>query len=68
MISGGYVAVSFISYSIPLFLLTGYLILQFDIKEYRVKKMEKERKLSKFLGWTNLVLGVLLLITDYFIL
>ncbi|SEP14945.1 CLC_0170 family protein [Paenibacillus sp. OV219] len=68
MISGSYVAVSFISYSIPLFLLTGYLILQFDIKEYRFKKMEKERKLSKVLGWTNLGLGTALLIMDYFIL
>ncbi|SFT07403.1 CLC_0170 family protein [Paenibacillus sp. BC26] len=68
MFSGSYIAVSFISYSIPLFLLTGFLILQFDIKEYRVKKMDKERKLSKVLGWMNLSLGAALLVTDYFIL
>ncbi|WP_308638115.1 CLC_0170 family protein [Paenibacillus silvisoli] len=68
MLSGSYIAVSFVSYSIPLFLLTGYLILQFDIKEYRVKKMEKERKLSKCLGWVNLALGAGLMVVDHFIL
>ncbi|MBP3962711.1 CLC_0170 family protein [Paenibacillus lignilyticus] len=68
MFGGGFVAISYIGYSIPLFWLTGILILQFDIKEYRIKKMEKERKLSKVLGWTNLGLGVVMLIGDYFFL
>lgn len=68
MFSGGYGAVSFVSYSIPLFLLTGILILIFDTKKYGMMRMKKEQKLSQVLGWTNIVLGASFVVLDYFIL
>ncbi|REE67670.1 hypothetical protein A8990_14131 [Paenibacillus taihuensis] len=68
MLSGGYGSVSFISYSIPIFLLTGFLILVFDTKKYKAMQMKKEQKLSKVLGWTNIVLGAAFFAVDYFVM
>lgn len=44
---------------ITLFVLSGVLILIFDVRTYVMADMHKERKAARFLGWTNLVLGVL---------
>ncbi|AZN39810.1 CLC_0170 family protein [Paenibacillus albus] len=68
MFNGGYGAVSFVSYSIPLFLLTGFLILIYDTKKYRMMQMKKELKLSRVLGWTNIVLGAMFIVMDYFMM
>lgn len=36
-----------------------------DVKTYMMADMKKERRAARFLGWTNLVLGVVLLIASH---
>ncbi|MFC5653514.1 CLC_0170 family protein [Paenibacillus solisilvae] len=67
MVNGGITAVSFVTYSIPLLLLTGFLIIHIDIKAYGEKEMYKEQKVSRFLGWTNIVLGFAMFIVSIFL-
>ncbi|WP_373863344.1 CLC_0170 family protein [Brevibacillus centrosporus] len=45
-------------------LLSGLLILKVDVKRYALPGMQKEKKASQFLGWFNLILGILLLLVN----
>ncbi|MBO7748609.1 hypothetical protein I8J29_30975 [Paenibacillus sp. MWE-103] len=38
--------------------MTGFILVRFDAAGYKKKNMPAEQKLSRFLGWTNVVLGV----------
>jgi hypothetical protein len=48
-------------YNFVIFLLlgTGILIIRFDVKGYKLVKMKKERKFARFVGWFNIIFGVL---------
>lgn len=39
--------------------MTGVYILMFDVKGYKTKNMQKEKKVSTFLGWFNITAGIL---------
>ncbi|MED1792743.1 CLC_0170 family protein [Brevibacillus nitrificans] len=62
MITGG--SISFSIYVIPMLLLSGVFILRVDVKRYAMPGMQKEKKASQFLGWFNLILGILLLLVN----
>ncbi len=47
-----------VGYVIPIWIITGILILTLDWNIYKAANMNKEKKLSKFLGWLNITLGV----------
>lgn len=47
---------------IMLFLLSGVLMLIFDVRTYVMADMKKERKAARLLGWTNLILGGLVFV------
>ncbi|QHT61001.1 hypothetical protein GXP70_14280 [Paenibacillus lycopersici] len=62
MLSGflsGY-TISFISYAVPLLLVTGFILVRFDAAGYKKEQMRTEQMLSRFLGWTNVTLGAAL--------
>ncbi|TDF99477.1 CLC_0170 family protein [Paenibacillus piri] len=50
----------FLGYSIPLWLLTGTIILRVDVQAYKLAGMDKERKVCRFIGWLNVCLGLLM--------
>ncbi|ALS26616.1 CLC_0170 family protein [Paenibacillus cisolokensis] len=52
----------YFNFAVPLWLLTGWFILRLDVKKYEDAGMRKEMKVSRILGWLNLVVGALLLI------
>ncbi|MFC4812507.1 CLC_0170 family protein [Paenibacillus sp. GCM10023250] len=57
MLISGY-TISFVSYAAPLLLVTGFILVRFDAAGYKKRNMPTEQKLSRFLGWINVVLGV----------
>ncbi|CAM3947071.1 hypothetical protein L1N85_00635 [Paenibacillus alkaliterrae] len=61
MIGEGY-TVSSLSYIVFLCLISGFLILQADARGYKAKAMNKEKKVSRVIGWLNIVFGLLMLI------
>ncbi|MFC0391501.1 CLC_0170 family protein [Paenibacillus mendelii] len=61
---GGYFT-SYLIYAIPLWLVSGLLILALDIKHYELLKMKKERNVSRFLGWFNVGLACLLFVGSW---
>ncbi|WP_201318649.1 CLC_0170 family protein [Paenibacillus sp. EPM92] len=54
-------AIGYENFTIFLLLLSGWFILQFDVKGYAQAKMWKEHKVAQILGWFNLILGVSIL-------
>ena len=52
------VFVGYLNYIVVLSIMTGVLILVIDVKGYKTKNMQKERKVSMFLGWFNISAGV----------
>jgi hypothetical protein len=57
--------IGFSIYAIPLLLATGVLLLRLDVKKYEFMGMHKERKAAFFLGWCNVILGLLFLIGNW---
>lgn len=49
-------------YVVLLLLITGILILFFDVKRYEAAKMNKEKRGARFAGWLNICLGIILFI------
>ncbi len=47
------------NYTVLLFLLSGWMILRFDKKRYRMANMKKEMKAAAVIGWGNVALGIL---------
>ncbi|MBD2871429.1 CLC_0170 family protein [Paenibacillus arenilitoris] len=64
MIGNGYTMGSF-SYVIFLFLICGALILLIDARGYKLAGKNKDHKISRFIGWTHLVLGTVLLVLKF---
>ncbi|WP_397373063.1 CLC_0170 family protein [Paenibacillus sp. PAMC21692] len=56
---------SYVNYAIPLWLVSGLLILSLDIKYFELAKKNKEKKVSRFLGWFNIVLACLLFVGNW---
>jgi uncharacterized membrane protein len=59
------VQLSYINYLVLLFVITGILILVIDAKAYKQKQQSKEEKLSRVLGWSNIVLSVVVFIGNW---
>ena len=57
MIISGY-TINFISYAVPLLLISGFVLIKLDAGGNRKQGNKTEYKLSLVLGWTNVVLGV----------
>jgi cell division protein FtsX len=53
------------NYLVALLIITGYLVLRFDVKIYEMANMKKERRVAKFIGRTNIFIGILFFITDW---
>ena len=51
--------IGYLHYTVSLFLVTGILILFFDVKGYKLEKMKKEEKTSRYIGWINISLGII---------
>lgn len=49
---------SYINYLVMYFMVAGVLVLVIDEKIYQKEGQKKEKKVSRVLGWTNIVLGV----------
>lgn len=49
----------YLSFAVPLWLVTGAFILRIDVKGYKLAKMDKESKVCRFIGWLNVCLGLL---------
>lgn len=54
-----------IGYVVPLWLLTGVVILLVEKKGYQRSNMDKERKVAGVLGWMNLSAGALFYIATW---
>lgn len=54
-----------ILYIVFLFVGTGLFILLVDVKGYVKKKMKKEKKIARFLGWLNVSLGGLIFVGNW---
>ncbi|MFS0862358.1 CLC_0170 family protein [Fredinandcohnia sp. 179-A 10B2 NHS] len=59
------VYIGYTNYIVILSITTGVLILLFDVKIYKDEKLKKEKKVSKFLGWFNIVAGILVLTLNW---
>lgn len=51
--------ISFNNYTVLLLLISGVLVLVFDVKMYTKASMFKEKRVASFAGWFNIFLGVL---------
>ncbi|MCR2823017.1 CLC_0170 family protein [Lederbergia panacisoli] len=47
----------YLYYLVVLFIMTGIFILFVDAKTFKKIKMDREKKFSLFLGWTNVIGG-----------
>lgn len=56
---------SYFTYAIPLWLVSGLLILALDIRYYELVGKNKEKKVSRFLGWFNIALACLLFVGSW---
>lgn len=56
-----------IYYIVFLFFITGIGILFIDAKGYEKRQMPKEHKASRFLGWSNVALGVIVFVAYWFL-
>ncbi|MFD1778717.1 CLC_0170 family protein [Fredinandcohnia salidurans] len=59
------VFIGYLNYVVVLSVMTGVFILMFDVKGYKTKNMQKERKVSTFLGWFNITAGVLAFLVNW---
>ncbi|WP_426454458.1 CLC_0170 family protein [Paenibacillus sp. S-38] len=55
---GSGLAIGYANFTTFLLLLSGVLLLTVDVRAYRQGGMDKERKVAKWLGWANLLLGL----------
>ncbi|WP_028547638.1 CLC_0170 family protein [Paenibacillus sp. UNC451MF] len=52
---------SYLTYAVPLLLITGLFILFIDVKGYEMESWISESKTARLLGWINVILGLLLI-------
>ncbi|WP_040209019.1 CLC_0170 family protein [Neobacillus jeddahensis] len=58
--------IGYLGYVITIFCSAGLLLLISDVKGYRNAHMKKEQKVSQVLGWMNIVIGLSLLVVNWF--
>ncbi|CAM3435665.1 CLC_0170 family protein [Paenibacillus lupini] len=63
---GGY-TIGYLYYVITLFIMSGLFILYVDVKDFQKAKQKKEWKVSRFIGWFNLIIGFITLIGNWVI-
>ncbi|MGO4111577.1 CLC_0170 family protein [Paenibacillus sp. YAF4_2] len=63
---GGY-TIGYLYYAIGLFILSGLLIIYIDVEAFKKAKQKKEWKVSRFIGWFNLITGCITLIGNWVI-
>ncbi|WP_169081468.1 CLC_0170 family protein [Paenibacillus sp. PL91] len=63
MIGEGY-TISYLNYAIFLWIISGLLILLIDVKQFKLVGLSKEHKVSRFIGWFNLIIGILLILFE----
>jgi hypothetical protein len=66
MISSGIGYIGYINYSVVIFIVSGLLLLYFDVTGYGIQEMKKEQKVARILGWVNVSLGSLMFIGNWF--
>lgn len=57
--------IGYLNYVILICWVTGGLILLTDVKAYQHASLQKEKKVSKFLGWVNISIGFGLIAVDF---
>ena len=57
--------IGYISFVVMLCLMSGGLILYFDVNGYKLTGMNKERKVATFLGIFNISLGALIWVANW---
>lgn len=57
--------IGYLTYVILICWVTGGLILLTDVKAYKNATLKKEQKVSKFLGWVNIIIGFGLIAADF---
>lgn len=58
--------IGYINFTIFLLLFTGIIMLSLDVKVYQQVNLMKENKAARFLGWLNLILGVVVFVGQWF--
>jgi uncharacterized membrane protein YjfL (UPF0719 family) len=57
--------IGYFYYVIVLCWVSGGLILFTDVKAYKNASLKKEQKLSKYLGWVNILIGFGIITADF---
>ncbi|MFJ5763529.1 CLC_0170 family protein [Neobacillus sp. NPDC093182] len=57
--------IGYFHYVIVLCWVTGGLILFTDVKAYKNASLKKEHKVSKYLGWVNILIGFGIITADF---
>jgi hypothetical protein len=57
--------IGYINYLVSLFIVTGFLLLRVDTPLYKNGSMEREKKFAKFLGWSNIALGLIIFVGNW---
>jgi hypothetical protein len=57
--------IGYVNFLVAVLIITGYLIIRYDLPFYKKEKMNKEQKVSKVLGSLNIVLGVMVLVANW---
>ena len=52
-------SIGYAGFSIFLLIVTGICMLLIDVKVYEMEGMKKEKSAARFLGWLNIILGLL---------
>lgn len=55
----------YLSYLIVILIITGLLIITMDAKAYKKEGKKREKKISLFLGWMNISLGVAIVVANW---
>jgi uncharacterized membrane protein len=58
-------SIGYVNFTIILLLITGGLMLRFDVMGYELKNLKKEKKTARILGWINVVLGAAIFIGNW---
>jgi hypothetical protein len=57
--------IGYLNYIIVICWVTGGLILLTDVKAYQNASLKKEKSVSKFLGWVNILIGFGIMAVDF---
>jgi len=57
--------IGFLGYAVFVFEITGFLLLIEDVRAYKNAKLKKEKRTAQLLGWTNILLGIIIFLTNW---